>query len=434
MRRCNTQLDTMQAALMGLSHETHSENHHPTARQDIDHLARIAPYSEVPGSRTPAREPQSPTSPTVSTRRISSRVQFEFGGQNLEKLQRLDTEESQVSRMLHKSRSRSDSSSSSEGDDEKLKLKSHKDVARLQKSVQSMKSHDIKKILRLNDDMTKQQAKQGGDIHEYDKIAIFKRAVNKVIITNRFASNGGTKSSLRREPATIDGDSDAPSQLKRRQSFQNLSISAKERDKLEEVNVMSRGTELSKKVFKLNRRSALNGIARFFDEDETGASYDDFDAGINAMALLCGLVLGVPYQVLSSLDYSNLDWLKAELSLCPKDDWQYYHIYSGYRIAYTGTVYCSISGMVVATFYFLFKRNNIEDYLVWRRKARYMVIIQFIATAAAMISLILLTNLYFEFFLQHTEADVCNTGSAPYVSFGMGLAGMCFVVSAYLIF
>merc|ERR1711998_208122 len=106
---------------------------------------------------------------------------------------------------------------------------------------------------------------------------------------------------------------------------------------------------------------------------------------------------------------------------------------TGYRMAYTGTVYFSISGMVFATFYFLFKRNDLGDFLTWRRKARWMVVIQFLVTAMAMISLILLTNLYFEFFLTNTEADICNTGSGPYVGFGMGLAGICFVLSFYLI-
>ena len=190
----------------------------------------------------------------------------------------------------------------------------------------------------------------------------------------------------------------SPNFRRRRRVSEKTVLDDETRLSLKEKAIMQYGSDLAKKEFSFQRRSLLNGISRFFSEDETGANYDDFDAGVNSMALLCGLVLGVPYQVLASLDYSNLDWLKEELNLCPKNDWQFHHIYTGYRIAYTGTVYFSISGMVFATFYFLFKRNDLDDFLVWRRKARWLVVIQFFTTACAMISLILLTNLYFEFF------------------------------------
>ena len=63
----------------------------------------------------------------------------------------------------------------------------------------------------------------------------------------------------------------------------------------------------------------MSGFAKFFNEDLSECHHEDFDPGVNAMALLCGLVLSVPYTVVEGLDYGHLDWLKSTLALCPKD-------------------------------------------------------------------------------------------------------------------
>ena len=70
------------------------------------------------------------------------------------------------------------------------------------------------------------------------------------------------------------------------------------------------------------------------------------------MALLCALVLSVPYQVAGTLDYENLDWMKGQIDEC-EGTWTYGFVYTGYRATFTMTVYFSISGMIIATFFFL---------------------------------------------------------------------------------
>ena len=141
----------------------------------------------------------------------------------------------------------------------------------------------------------------------------------------------------------------------------------------------------------------------------------------------------MPYTVVEGLNYEHMDWLKATIALCPKGDRDYNFVYNVYRATYTSTVYFSVSGMIIATFYFLFKRNDDDDYRLWRNKARWMVLLMFISTAMAIISLIFLTNIYFEYFLINTETDICDAGTAPYTYFGMALGGITFVGSLYLI-
>jgi hypothetical protein len=96
-------------------------------------------------------------------------------------------------------------------------------------------------------------------------------------------------------------------------------------------------------------------------------------------------------------------------------------------------VYFSIAGMIFATFYFLFKRNCLEDFLVWRNKARLLVFILFLFTATAIIGLILLTNLFFEYFMIDNETDICDAGTGGYVFSGMAMSAVTFIGSTYLI-
>lgn len=437
------------AALTGIAHGYHSEHHHPLkpdsdGGQGNDSTHNTPKHAEsTPNSESGHVRAFTMLSPAGSPahRHLILRDMNRSNDSDNQIDIDLDSRDLKLTRKKERSfarRTRADSSSSSESEELVDAEKRKRKISRLTKQISTMSSSDTKKVLRLNDDLNKQHD-NGDGLDENKKLALFKSAVNKVIVSNRFRPDSKRKG--RKEPAIIEkkegvegeGGTAMPKVMRRRSGSEAVQISAKEIDSLRELNVMAKGSILDQKEFKLSRRSLKNGIARFFTDDETGVGYDDYDAGVNSMALLCGLVLGVPYQVLSSLDYSNLDWLKAELEMCPKDDWTYNHIYTGYRMAYTGTVYFSVSGMVFATFYFLFKRNDIADFLVWRRKARAMVVIQFFTTALAMISLILLTNLYFEFFLINTEADICNTGSGPYVGFGMGLAGICFCMSFYLI-
>lgn len=192
-------------------------------------------------------------------------------------------------------------------------------------------------------------------------------------------------------------------------------------------------TTMNSKLKRAEDRKKMSGLAKFLSSDLTKVRHDDFDSGVNAMALLCALVLSVPYQVAGTLDYDNLDWMKGQVDECEDTSWTYGVVYTGYRITFIMTVYFSISGMIIATFFFLFKRNNDFDYKIWRSKARYMVVLLFLCTALAIIALILFTNLYFDYYLLSTTDNICDNNTLPYVLGGSGLALSSFVVAFYLI-
>jgi hypothetical protein len=181
---------------------------------------------------------------------------------------------------------------------------------------------------------------------------------------------------------------------------------------------------------------ASSGLGKLMKDDPDSIHHEDFDAGVNAMALLCALLLSVPYDIIANIDKNYLNFLRQQLELCSEEDrgeFDYELIYATYRGSFLATVYMSISGMILATFYFLFKRTDEDDYKQWRKKARWLVISLFLATALAICSLILLTNMYFDYYLLSRSENICNNGTTPYVVPGLFTSLAAFCWGFYLI-
>jgi len=185
------------------------------------------------------------------------------------------------------------------------------------------------------------------------------------------------------------------------------------------------------------RMSMFNGtgLSKLLVDDLETVHHEDFDAGVNAMALLCALLLSVPYAVVERINFSHLAWLQYSIDKCDAEhnSFGYNRIYALYRGSFLMTVYMSIGGMILATFYFLFKRTNEEDYKLWRRKARLLVTTLFFFTAFAICALILMTNMYFNYYLLSDRDNICNNSSQKYMIPGLALAAASFVWSFFLI-
>jgi hypothetical protein len=75
------------------------------------------------------------------------------------------------------------------------------------------------------------------------------------------------------------------------------------------IKVLERGLT---RAISVTRKS---GLAKFIQEDDTHP--DVYDSGVNAMALICALVMTVPYQLLASLNTQYLDFLQGQFAACP---------------------------------------------------------------------------------------------------------------------
>ena len=271
-----------------------------------------------------------------------------------------------------------------------------------------------------SDEERKDQAKdkaQNPKVGGLDLRNKFQRAVNKAMLGNRIMD----------EVQTIRQEKKVLSNIGRRRSAVRLDMNDSGMAQIGDLV-----SSINRKVDEEEQRKKMSGLAKFLSNDLTKVHHDDFDSGVNAMALLCALVLSVPYQVAGPLDYSNLDWMKGQIDVCT-NEWTYGFVYTGYRASFVITVYFSIGGMIMSTFYFLFKRNDDFDYKIWRSKARYMVILIFFCTALAIIGLVLLTNLYFDYFLLSSTENICSNGTTPYFVTGCGVSIAAFVGAFWLI-
>ncbi len=173
---------------------------------------------------------------------------------------------------------------------------------------------------------------------------------------------------------------------------------------------------------------------RLCSNDISKIHHEDYDAGVNAMALLNALVLSVPYTIMKHMDAEQLLWMRLKLSLCEpgQNSATYKGIYTLFRGSFLASLYMAISGMILSTFYFLFKRTKQEDYKIWRPKARILVTSLFFATVLAFCSLILMTNIYFNYYLLSSNEPICNNDSLKYVAPGLAVAAFSFTWAFYL--
>lgn len=100
----------------------------------------------------------------------------------------------------------------------------------------------------------------------------------------------------------------------------------------------------------------LRGLRKFFGEPTDQVHHEEFDNGVTALSLMCGLLLTIPYGLLQSVSPTYLDWVKVQAASCDGElGVTFASIYQGYRLCYLIMVYASIMGMILCTFYFLFK-------------------------------------------------------------------------------
>ena len=116
------------------------------------------------------------------------------------------------------------------------------------------------------------------------------------------------------------------------------------------------------------------------------------------MALLNALILTIPYQLLGSVGADYFDWLYIELNKCDGNVTSRGHGFETIKFLYREEllccIYASICGLILSTFYFLFKRSTPEQLILWKHKARLLVICLFICTTFSLLALMALSNIF----------------------------------------
>lgn len=141
-------------------------------------------------------------------------------------------------------------------------------------------------------------------------------------------------------------------------------------------SIKQHGAFVKKQLKRLVSQTRVSGLGRFISQrgldNETQA--DDFDgaankyfvlsyfdtqtlhfsihdyvltAGVNAMAIICALVITIPYQLLCSLNMEYLTFLKKSIAVCPHQKtygMDYFQVYHSYILCLLTSIFASICG------------------------------------------------------------------------------------------
>lgn len=146
-------------------------------------------------------------------------------------------------------------------------------------------------------------------------------------------------------------------------------------------------------------------------------SLADADMGINAMGIICALIMTVPFGLLSGAGPGYFDELAAAIETCPKR-WtdpvtkevlpctDYGWTYTGIRrefLAYiTLCIFASLDCVVISTLYYTFHRGGEKDprklHLWWRRRGYLIVVVCGFCTITAITALFAMTKTVFVYY------------------------------------
>lgn len=180
-----------------------------------------------------------------------------------------------------------------------------------------------------------------------------------------------------------------------------------------------------------------SGFRKFFESFRNEASIiDEFDPGVNAMALLCAVILTIPFQMMSAMGNNYLDWLLEEFATCKdkttNDQYTFVKVFTVYRISLSVCIFSAICGMILCTFFFLFKRKNLIQYRDWRSKARTMVTIIFMFTCLSIFSLMLFTVFVVTYYFLGTNC-LCEYSVKHYTVPAVILSCLVFFACIYYV-
>ena len=77
----------------------------------------------------------------------------------------------------------------------------------------------------------------------------------------------------------------------------------------------------------------------------------NIDAAVNAFALVNALILTIPFGIVTSLDHEWLSSVKKLTEPCPG---MYTHIWQQFILRLSGSVYCSMLGLILSALYYIF--------------------------------------------------------------------------------
>mmetsp|Transcript_16078 Transcript_16078/g.15429 ORF Transcript_16078/g.15429 Transcript_16078/m.15429 type:complete len:361 (-) Transcript_16078:151-1233(-) len=159
------------------------------------------------------------------------------------------------------------------------------------------------------------------------------------------------------------------------------------------------------------------------------------DAGISAMALVCALILTIPFGIFGSLTDGFFASVREAIEKCPGNPpqtitgWTYPDMYLRTMQSFSTSLYCSMMGIIVTSIYYIFKPLPGKDMRKWcLSQGRVLLVLMFLVTTASLSGLMAI-GFYLLYFSAGEYKDLC-TYDVSYLYYP-GLIGLviCFILS-----
>jgi len=120
-----------------------------------------------------------------------------------------------------------------------------------------------------------------------------------------------------------------------------------------------------------------------------GMSAEDVDTAIGTFTLLNALLLTIPFSMVGSLGFGYWDALEAIFAKCPNSKNlggnTLETIFRGTYQQLCGTIYSSISNLLMACFYYSLRPKSEEDFKAWWPRGMYVVVMLLIGTLLSVV-------------------------------------------------
>jgi len=173
----------------------------------------------------------------------------------------------------------------------------------------------------------------------------------------------------------------------------------------EKINVLM---ALEKKV---TRHSAVYDFFLNFEDDT------NFDNPVNALALICALLLTIPFGLITVLNGAFFQSLEEALNACPnnatKDTGDTYNYLFVQFLQNTGSIiYACLCGLILSAFYYTFKPSeNVQQTRRSRFKLKILIGCLVCCTIAAVIGVMDVSSYMVQTYMVQT-ADLCTYDSS----------------------
>lgn len=176
-----------------------------------------------------------------------------------------------------------------------------------------------------------------------------------------------------------------------------------------------------------------SNVLLFFGDME-GDNFN-FDAGVSSMALICALILTIPFGLLGTLDQDHWTEVMSQIAACPGGILRTYS-FDDYFVETMNNIACVIysamSGLVLSTTYYLFKpKNEAKVSHIESVKQRVLIFLLFVSTVTAVVGLMNATSDILTLF-PVAEDDFCDAPLSKVWPIGIAFVVAAFALGLFL--